>query len=250
MTIEAVPLTGGCSTEGVVRIADTVRRPLRPNAPYIHSLLKLLEEKGFDNAPRFLGIDEENREILSFIEGSVPFGKNDWTDQQLIAAAKVLRTFHDATAGSTLADGKEIVCHNDFSPWNIILRENNIVGLIDFDDAAPGSRADDFSYFLWTFLELGSDIAVEVQAPKIKMLCEAYDFRDGKKLVGALLSQQERILTMRIALSRTAADEESRNFSVERINKIQSEIKWVKANQAALENCCRELQPGFPRYNL
>ncbi|MFG1755530.1 hypothetical protein [Streptosporangium sandarakinum] len=48
-----IPLVGGDVTEGVVRVGDTVRRPVGPNAPLVHALLRHLEE----GAPRFLGID-------------------------------------------------------------------------------------------------------------------------------------------------------------------------------------------------
>ncbi len=210
-------------------------RPQHANAAYVHALLKRLEDKAFTYAPRFQGIDSEGREMLSFIEGVVPFGRNDWTNAQLTAAARILRQFHDATAGSDLAQGKETVCHNDFAPWNIILRNNDIVGLIDFDGAAPGDRADDLSYLLWTFLELGTDVATEAQIQKAGMLCHAYGFSDGKKLVKALLGQQERILEMRMDFAANADRPEVREFSAERIGKIQSEIAWVKAHRQALE---------------
>ncbi|WP_435866505.1 hypothetical protein [Streptosporangium sandarakinum] len=52
-----IPLVDGDVTEGVVRVGDTVRRPVGPNAPLVHALLRHLEEVGFAGAPRFLGID-------------------------------------------------------------------------------------------------------------------------------------------------------------------------------------------------
>jgi hypothetical protein len=52
-----VPLAGGRATPGVVRVGDTVRRPLKPDSERVHALLALLERHGFDGAPRFLGID-------------------------------------------------------------------------------------------------------------------------------------------------------------------------------------------------
>jgi len=64
-----VALDGGRQTTGIVRIGDTVRRPLHRNSEFVHALLRHLEAVGFDGAPRLLGIDEHGREILSFIEG-------------------------------------------------------------------------------------------------------------------------------------------------------------------------------------
>jgi hypothetical protein len=66
-----IPLLGGDVTEDVVRVGDTVRRPLKPNSPLIHALLTHLEAVGFTGAPRFLGIDAAGREVLSYIEGEV-----------------------------------------------------------------------------------------------------------------------------------------------------------------------------------
>jgi hypothetical protein len=45
-------LAGGQQTPGVVRIGDTGRRPMGPNAPFVHELLRYVEEVGFDVAPR------------------------------------------------------------------------------------------------------------------------------------------------------------------------------------------------------
>ncbi|KOP63754.1 aminoglycoside phosphotransferase, partial [Bacillus sp. FJAT-21351] len=61
-------LTGG-NVSNVYRSGDTVRRELKPESRKIHDLLKHLESKGFSYAPKFLGIDEKGREVLSFIDG-------------------------------------------------------------------------------------------------------------------------------------------------------------------------------------
>ena len=53
----------------VVRIGDTVRRTPSEATPAVHDLLRHLEAKGFDGAPRALGFDEHGREVLSFIDG-------------------------------------------------------------------------------------------------------------------------------------------------------------------------------------
>src|SRR3989344_5020905 len=157
-------LVGGRTATEVVRIENTVRRSVGPNSEFNHALLKLLEEKGFGHAPRFLGIDEKGREILTFMEGEVSHGEMSWTDEQLIRVVQMLKDFHDATAGSELTKGKEVVCHNDIAPWNTILENGVPTAFIDFDDVAPGNRADDLAYLLWTFLELGSDMPADVQA--------------------------------------------------------------------------------------
>ena len=85
------PLAGGWVTS-VVRAGETVRRPARSNAVFVHRLLEHLEREGFEAAPRFRGFDEEGREILTFFEGDVPSDSRYamWSDSQLEAAAILL----------------------------------------------------------------------------------------------------------------------------------------------------------------
>jgi hypothetical protein len=66
-----IPLVGGDVTEGLVRVGDTVRRPVGPHSPLVHALLAHLESADFEGAPRFLGIDRSGREVLSYIDGEV-----------------------------------------------------------------------------------------------------------------------------------------------------------------------------------
>ena len=116
-----IPLTGGRITQGVVRVGDTVRRPTGPHSPFVHRLLRHLEDVGSDTAPRVLGIDARRREILSFQHGETrtEFRSRDWSPAQITAAARLLRRLHDATAETPIAGDQETVCHNDFSPLNV-----------------------------------------------------------------------------------------------------------------------------------
>ena len=67
-----LPLSGGRVTAVVVRIGDTVRRPVGPYSLFVHRSLRLLEQQGVTAAPRFLGLDDRNREMVAFREGWVP----------------------------------------------------------------------------------------------------------------------------------------------------------------------------------
>ncbi|WP_079132820.1 phosphotransferase [Streptomyces nanshensis] len=171
-----IPLTGGRITEGVVRVGDTVRRPVGPHSPFVHRLLRHLEDAGCDAAPRLLGTDDRGREILSFQHGETrtSFQARDWSPAQLIAAARLLRRLHDATAGTPLADGEETVCHNDFSPLNVTFVDGLPAAAFDFDQAAPGPRVRDLAYAAWLWL-LGADIA----APLTRQLALLRTFLDA-----------------------------------------------------------------------
>jgi hypothetical protein len=159
-------LTGG-NVSNVYRSEDTVRRELKPDSVKIHKLLQHLESKGFDYAPKFLGIDEKGREILSFIEGEAgnyPLKEYMWSNDVLKEIAKMLRLYHAAVSDFPLSDEwkpmdntpekMEVICHNDFAIYNIIFNHEKPVGIIDFDVAAPGPRLWDIAYTLYTCVPL------------------------------------------------------------------------------------------------
>ena len=73
-------------TTGVVRIGDTVRRPVGRWTPAVHSLLRHLEKVGFEGAPRVLGIDEKGREVLTYLPSDPT---PSWSDQALVSVGDV-----------------------------------------------------------------------------------------------------------------------------------------------------------------
>ena len=64
--MEEQALPGGYVTE-VVRVGDTVRRTPPPDPAFVHALLGLFERRGWPGAPRFLGHDEQGRDVLTFM---------------------------------------------------------------------------------------------------------------------------------------------------------------------------------------
>src|ERR1044072_7619735 len=99
--MDEVVLPGGNMTP-VVRVGDTVRRAAGPWTPTIHALLRHVRAAGFTAVPEPFGLDEQGREILSFLPGKVgtyPLAPFMWTDAMLVRVAQLLRAFHDATAG-------------------------------------------------------------------------------------------------------------------------------------------------------
>ena len=154
---QETPLRGGRTTAGVVRVGDTVRRPITGGSSFTHELLQHLERRGFRGAPRFLGIDDAGREMLSYLPGSVPSELGHFADAQLTAAARLLRRLHDATQDCPLRGGYEVLCHGDASPCNCVFVEGEPRAFIDFDDAHPGSRLEDLGYAAWLWVDIGND---------------------------------------------------------------------------------------------
>jgi aminoglycoside phosphotransferase (APT) family kinase protein len=168
-----IPLAGGDVTEGVVRIGDTVRRPVGPHSPLVHALLAHLESAGFAGAPRFLGIDGFGREVLSYIDGEVAGRpRQAWIadETRLASVGRLVRAYDDAAASFTpspdvLPDTTptkleglppapayppELIGHTDITPENVVFRDGLAVALIDFDLAKPATRAEEmFNAMMW-----------------------------------------------------------------------------------------------------
>jgi Phosphotransferase enzyme family len=170
-------LSGGAQTAGIVRVGPTVRRPLHARSDYVHRLLQHCERVGFAGAPRYLGIDGQGREILSHFEGEVLVGSPvRLPDARIISASRLIRGFHDATAGTALAGGREIVAHNDLGPHNMVFAGDEAVGIIDWDeDVAPGRRLVDFAHAVWCCADVCEPgVEVAEQARKTRLMCESY----------------------------------------------------------------------------
>jgi hypothetical protein len=157
-------LAGGHVTR-VVRIGDTVRRSAGPWTPAVHRLLAHVRAKGVLWVPEPFGLDEAGREVLSYIPGQVPHDMPDWirSEQVLTDVARALRQWHDATADFPAMDGpwglppsspREVICHNDFAPYNCVFNDGKFVGAFDFDMCSPGSRLWDLAYTAYRFVPL------------------------------------------------------------------------------------------------
>ena len=153
---DEIPLKGGRVTQGVVRVGDTVRRPIGRHSAFVHELLRHLESIDFPHAPRFVGIDSQGREILSYLEGWVPPDLEAFSDAQMRAAARIIKRYHEATAGTSLAGDQEVVCHGDLNPCNFVFPDGSPQFLIDFDCAFPGPRRIDLGYAIWLWLDIGN----------------------------------------------------------------------------------------------
>jgi aminoglycoside phosphotransferase (APT) family kinase protein len=171
---EGEPLTGDGVTQGIVRIGDTVRRPLRPFSLTVQAYLAHLRDAGFTGAPLPFGVDEQGREMLSFVPGEVPrnpLPPETAGDDVLVALARLIRALHEASAGwvppagavwggtpatvgRPVSERAELVSHCDYYPGNVVFRDGLPAALIDFDLAHPTTRLYDMANALWFWAPL------------------------------------------------------------------------------------------------
>ncbi len=189
---EEIPLGGNLS--GSVRIGGTVRRRSGPWTPAVHALLRHVRESGFGAAPEPLGSDEQGRAVLAFIPGETHEGWPEpmpaWMyedEATLVAAAELLRRYHDAVATFVppadarwrqIAPGEhDLICHNDWAPYNALFRDHEPVVMLDWDSAGPGSRLWDAAGSAYAWVPLcprSRELTLERKASRLARFCRAY----------------------------------------------------------------------------
>lgn len=187
-------LSGGAQRQ-VVRVGNTVHVPAHRGSAYIEGLLNHLEHVGFAGDPRWLGHCDHGHDVLTYVEGTVPTDPPyDVDDDQLVAAAALLRRFHDAVAGTWLCGESETVCHGDLGPHDTVFRDGLPVAFIDWDDGVgPGSRAVDFADAVWGFADVtSSSVPVAEQARRVSVMCTGYSGMTPRIVVEELAAQFER----------------------------------------------------------
>src|ERR1700684_3117647 len=198
------PLPGGTANRGlVVRVGDTVRRPIAPCWPATHALLAHLSNGGLDGAPRVREVGP-GTETLTYIHGQAaipPLAEETLTDAALVSVADLVRRYHLAAASFDPAGYRwprpiparfrtGLVSHNDAHPANLVFREGRAVALIDFDWAGPGSAIWDFAAAAryWAPLQDEADITDSRQGralERFRVFLDASGLRRADRLLVA-----------------------------------------------------------------
>lgn len=171
METESKVLTGGAMNL-VVKIGDTVHRTVKGH-PMLHSYLLYLEKAGMPTVPRFLGLDETGREVLTYLKGKTmgpdypPHHPCLHSDETIIDMACFMRKLHDVSVGFLPEAVKnswenpyfpnesyETICHGDAAIWNFTFVDERVAGLFDFDQAYPGTRAWDLTITVFSAVGL------------------------------------------------------------------------------------------------
>jgi hypothetical protein len=188
--------------EKIIIIDNEVHRPTGHWTKQVHQLLRYLRELGVDYVPEPLGFDEQGLEVVSFIKGETSnlLSLSTSSINALASAAKLLRAYHDVSQNFLNSDSlpqdwmqsskkpQEVICHNDFGPYNVVFNGEQAVGIIDFDTAYPGPRKWDIAYALYRFAPFrnrdngGGLDGIENQILRARLFCKAYGLIEGKRV--------------------------------------------------------------------
>lgn len=191
MTDDQPEVLAGGNMGEVLRLGDTVVRQSGEWTPAVHRLLDHVERQGVQGVPRVRGRAGDGRELLSFLPGAVPTYPMPswvWSRTALTSSARLLRRIHDATVDADRAgpwrspvhEPAEVVCHNDFAPYNLVFDdEGEAIGVIDWDYASPGPRIWDLAYLAYrivpiTTLDEGDGFAPARRSARLDTLLHAY----------------------------------------------------------------------------
>jgi aminoglycoside phosphotransferase (APT) family kinase protein len=228
---------------GVVRVGDTVRRSVSPSSGFVRDLLRYLEHCHWSGAPRHLGVDDQGREVLTFLAGHVAWEEMQpaevRSDGSLAGAARLVRQFHDLTAGSDLAGGQEVVCHNDLSPKNTVYRDLGCglrpVAFIDWDLAAPGARVHDVAHVCWQYVGLGPRADVREAARQVRLIADAYDVPARHDLIRTILWWQDRCWKGIAAAAEAGEPEMVRLRALGAVDDVRAAHRWTVEHRLVLE---------------
>lgn len=153
---------------GTVRKQGAYISKTRPfNIFTIKRFLKYLEEKS-DFTPYY--IRHDTKEItLSYVKGETIHTELSQISyehkiEMIKSSAKLLKKFHHLSEQFERLEEdlfylnyegfleKDVICHNDFAPYNITFNDYKAVGIIDFDTICPAPREWDLAYAMYRFI--------------------------------------------------------------------------------------------------
>lgn len=238
----------------VERVGGTVRRPVEPGGTRVHELLLALEDIGFPYSPRFLGIDDEGREVLTWIDGES--GPAGWSmvvpEAGLRRFARLLHEVHSATAdlglpadswvgGRSAPQPDWVMCHGDFGPWNVVWDGPEPVGIIDWDFAGPAPVADDVAYALEYVTPFrDDDEAVRwlrySSAPdrrrRAEIFCDAYGL-DIDDVPAAVAARQEQDIERVLALASIGVEPQATWVAEGVEAELRQRVAWTRTAGAS-----------------
>jgi hypothetical protein len=248
-------LPGGLDPGRVVKVGETVRRAAGPWTPTLQALLAHVRARGFP-APAPLGLDEQGREVVSFLPGRA----SNWPWPPALLATSgarqigaALKAYQLAAAdfappsppvwrhGPQAIGAGELALHGDFGPHNLIWSDDTLNGVIDFELARPGRPLEDVGFAVIRAAQLRPDAMTRApgfetppdRGARLDAFAEGYGCRREALTAAALAAQAAEI--ERIERLGGAGLEPWATFLRRGLEtQARAELDWLEANAARL----------------
>lgn len=231
-----VPLVGGNTTVGVVRVGGTVRRPRGSRSEFAAAVVTWLNAHDFPYVARYFGIDARRRDTFEYIEGTTTEHPVQRDERSYAAMGRILRELHDLTTRRDDSGRATALLHGDPGPFNVVCRDGMPVALIDWDSSRVGEPLDDFGYAAWTWCAGDHDgTTAAEQATRLRAFRDAYDptmTADG--VLDAIERAQQSIITAESAVLDDPRRDAARRGHAERA------IGWAESDRRYLSRHLRE----------
>lgn len=217
--------------------------------------MRHVRSHGVSVVPEVLGV-EDDHEILAWIpgdEGAPDLGD----DERIFEIGAVVRQVRDALstfrppepATWRLRPPGPTFVHGDIAPWNVVVRDGQITGLLDWDQAGPGRWLEDLAYAAWVWAPLESpdnipshwivrESSVEAQARRLRVLLDGFGLAaaDRAEMLGEI-SYVMALSVGRVAVGAMSGDAGMHNiwWDGQRIGVFGSSMTWITQQWGAFQ---------------
>lgn len=237
-----------------------IYKPVQTCSRQVGNYLAFLRSKGLDNVPKPLGSDRFGNTILSYVEGETcnyPVSEDIKSEHTLISVAKLLRRYHDISEqyintvdfpldGWMLPTNTpiEVICHNDFAPYNICFNNCEAIGLIDFETVSPGPRDWDVAYALYRFAPFTHPCnkdgfgTLTNQTRRAKIFCDTYKLSESNRehIASVIIERLEALNEFLLFMANKVEPKYQACISAGHYKLYKTDIEYIKNNKRKIQN--------------
>ncbi|MFR4175756.1 MAG: aminoglycoside phosphotransferase family protein [Lactococcus raffinolactis] len=246
------------SAKGRKEIIVTPENVIRPIKPWTMDVQRFLAymtiERQITFVPKPKGIDNNGNEVVSFLAGEVydyPLPNLLLSDATIDSAAKLLRKYHDLSVDylSQLTGNEkwmfniqmpqEVMCHNDFAPYNVTTRNGLATGMIDFDTLCPGTRLWDVVYAAYRWVPFYSeDIKIDFNRKclRLQRFLQAYGLEKESypEVISCLMMRLQVLIQFMISSAAKGEENFQNNIRQGHIEKYEADIQYLREHELSI----------------